>query len=307
MAVATRGRVSPSEDGTGLHVVTNAASGSGAAPDALDEIRAGLPGARITVVERGDELTGAMEQAASSARSLGVLGGDGTVNIAARAAIAAGVPLAVFPGGTLNHFARDLGLDEIAGTIDAVRAGHVVAIDVGEIAGHVFVNNASLGSYSELVDAREALEARIGKWPAMSVALARVLRRSQRHDVCIDGRHQQVWMVFIGNGAYQPAGFAPVDRTDLADGLLDVRIIDASRPWSRTRLVVALLLGQLARSGVYDQHCVPSLAISATDGLPTRLAADGETFDGPAEVAVSKRPIALRVHVPDPASRHQER
>lgn len=298
--VFDRRHVDPRPDGAGLHVVVNAASGSGSAPGVVAELSEALPAAKLTMVEDPRDLEGVFVAAAVTARSLGVVGGDGTVNLAARVALEHDIPLAVFPGGTLNHFARDVGLDTVTGTIDAIRDGHVIAIDVGVIAGRSFLNNASLGSYSELVDAREQLEATLGKWPAMALALVLVLRRGQRHEVEIEGRRRKVWMVFVGNGTYEPAGFAPSDRSDLADGLLDVRIIAADRPFSRARLIAAMMLGTLARSRVYEHRCVESITIRLPDGLASRLAGDGETFDGPPEVVFEKRRAALLVHVAEP-------
>jgi diacylglycerol kinase family enzyme len=297
VAVALRKHVAPLPDGTGLTVVVNELSGSGTAGAVVDEIQTGLPGAEIVACEEGGDLETSLTQAAAWCRSLGIVGGDGSVNTAARIALDAGVPLVVFPGGTLNHFARDLGIGSIGEAMEAVREGQVVAIDVGMIAGRPFLNNASLGSYTDLVDERERLERRLGKWPAMVVALVRVLRRGRRFHVCLDGVDHEVWMVFFGNGLYEPAGFAPSDRPDLVDGLLDIRIVNAAPPFSRLRLVVAMLFGALARSVVYERQSVTTVSVRIHGDEGVRLAADGETFDGEEAFVVSKRPAALLVHV----------
>lgn len=301
VSVGERHRVDPLPDGTGLVVAANASSGSGSAAQMFDAIGERLPGATILRFDPdGDEeLDDLVRRAAAEGVALGVVGGDGTVNLAARAALEAGVPIVVFPGGTLNHFARDLGVDELDDAVDAVRSGDVVAIDVGLIGDRPFLNNASIGSYSELVDERERIESRLGKWPAMLLALIKVLRRGRSFDVTIDGVDRCVWMVFFGNGVYEPAGFAPSTRPDLVDGLLDVRLIDATAPFSRARLVGAVLFGALARSRVYEQRVANRVTICCADDGPSRLAADGETFDGPSDFVVGKRPAALLVHVPD--------
>lgn len=301
VAVGERHRVDPLPDGTGLVVVANAGSGSGSAARMVQEIAERLPGATIRRFDAdgGDDLVDLIHRSADDGVALGVVGGDGTVNLAAHAALAAGVPVVVFPGGTLNHFARDLGVDDLDDAVDAVRAGDVVAIDVGLIDDRPFLNNASIGSYSELVDERERIESRLGKWPAMLVALVRVLRRGRSIDVTIDGVERRVWMVFFGNGVYEPAGFAPSTRPDLVDGLLDVRLVDATAPFSRARLVGAVLFGALARSRVYEQRAANRVTICCAGDGPSRLAADGETFDGPTAFVVGKRPATLLVHVPD--------
>ncbi|MET9607923.1 phosphatase PAP2 family protein [Streptomyces sp. NPDC006512] len=116
-------------DGDGLTVVVNTGSGS-AAEAGLDILRERLPKAELVECASGDLVT-ELAAAASRATVLGVCGGDGTINAAATAALRAGVPLAVFPGGTLNHFALDLGLAGPADTCRAVAAGHAVRVGVG--------------------------------------------------------------------------------------------------------------------------------------------------------------------------------
>jgi diacylglycerol kinase family enzyme len=284
-------------DGEGLTVLVNLAAGSPVGRGAARRLREALPAAEIVEVEEGPDLPAALERAASRARALGVAGGDGSINAAAAVAHRLGKPLLVVPAGTLNHLARDLGLASIDDAAAAFRDGHTVAVDLGTIDGHPFLNTASFGGYSALVDARERLEGRIGKWPALAVALARILRRGSPVQVEIDGRRRSLWMVFVGNCRYQPSGFAPTWRERLDDGELDVRLVDASRPWSRARLVLAVLTGRLGRCGAYEAYSARSLRVRALDG-PLRLARDGETFDGSPEFTVEKEDRPLAVFVP---------
>jgi hypothetical protein len=76
-----------------------------------------------------------------------------------------------------------------------------------------------------------------------------------------------------------------------------VRLVDAHRPFSRTRLVFAVLSGRVGRSRVYDQRAVRSMHIRSLDG-PLRLASDGETFDGPDDIHVAKADRRLVVVTP---------
>jgi undecaprenyl-diphosphatase len=277
--------------------VVNAGAGSASRLD-LDELLAReLPEAEIIEAD-GEQLDAALSRAAE-ASVLGIAGGDGTINAAAETALRAGKPLVVLPAGTLNHFARDLGIDGPDDSVSAIRAGHAIAVDVGMIDGRPFLNTASFGSYSELVDAREALEDRIGKWPALVVAFARVLHRSRPVRVEIDGVARTLWMVFIGNGAYQPKGFVPARRERLDEGVFDVRLVDGAQPWARLRILVAVMTRRLARSPLYDERLASRLEIHSLDG-PLRLARDGETFDGGEHVVVCKASERLAVYVPEP-------
>jgi undecaprenyl-diphosphatase len=291
-------RRTPSPDGAGLTIVVNPRSGPPLKRDVADELREGLPAAKLIELDFERDVVDVMYEAAKGASALGVAGGDGTVNAAAGVALELDLPLLVVPAGTLNHFARDVGLDTVEDAIQAVRAGGLIAADVAEIDGQPFLNTASFGAYVDLVDARQQLEDRIGKWPAVVVALVRVLRRSGPVNVEIDGHRRQIWIAFIGNCRYEPPGFAPSWRDRLDDGILDVRVVEGGHPFARTRLVLAVLTGTLARSRVYKASTTERLVVRSLDG-PLRLARDGETFDGSDEIVVAKCERRLQVFVHD--------
>ncbi|HUP71325.1 MAG TPA: phosphatase PAP2 family protein [Acidimicrobiales bacterium] len=294
-AVFTPTDAEPSLEGGGLVVVVNRAAGQ--SDRTADQLRTELPAAEVVEVEDGAGIDTELEDAAGRALVVGVAGGDGSVNTAAGLAADAGKPLLVVPGGTLNHFASALGIDTVAEAAGALRDGRAGAVDRGLIAGHTFVNTASIGSYCDLVDAREKLERRIGKWPAVAIALWRVLRHSQPVEMEIDGDRRCIWMIFIGNCRYHPAGFAPSWRERLDDGTLDVRIVDGVHPWSRAHLLFSVLTGRLARCRSYEQRFVKKLSIASLEG-PLRLARDGETFDGPQSFIVAKADEPLVVYAP---------
>jgi undecaprenyl-diphosphatase len=288
----------PSADGSGLTIVVNPDSGNGDSP--ADALRKALPQAVVKEVEivDGDEIRKAFDDAiGSGAIALGVCGGDGTINTAAQIALDAQKALVVFPGGTFNHFTGALGIETIEEAVEAVRSGEAVGVDVATIDGRVFLNTASFGSYTELVDARERLERRYGKWPAVVIALLRVLRTGAPVDVEIDGHREKVWMAFIGNCRYHPSGFAPSWRERLDDELLDLRYVSAAEPYARTRLILAVLTGRLGRSKIYRQSCPQRLEIKSLEG-PLRLARDGETFEGSDDIVVEKLDKRLAVYVP---------
>jgi diacylglycerol kinase family enzyme/membrane-associated phospholipid phosphatase len=282
-------------DGAGLAVVLNSAAGPARTDDPIQALRAQLPRASFTVLDDGAELLEALEVAAKD-DVIGIIGGDGSVNAAASVALRTGKPLAVFPGGTLNHFARDIGLERHDDTVDAIRSASLAVVDVGLIDGKPFLNTASFGSYAALVDMRERYEERLGKWPAMALALVRILRRAEPVDVTINGTRRSIWLIFIGNGQYGPPGLAPSWRERLDDGLLDVRYVEDTGPYTRLRLITALLTGQLARTNTYTCELVRSIEVESHSG-PLRLACDGETYDGPAVFTVEKSGTRLPTYV----------
>ncbi|MFG2429696.1 bifunctional phosphatase PAP2/diacylglycerol kinase family protein [Streptomyces sp. NPDC048590] len=290
--------------GKDLVVVVNRESGSATAAAGL--IRDVLPLAE-TVECAPDDLRGCMEKAAREGKALGVCGGDGTVNMAAAVAATHGRPLAVFPGGTLNHFAYDLGIETVHDTAAALTSGDAVRVDVGRFrpgpngpdgAPGYFLNAFSLGVYPELVRTREHWSPRIGGWPAGVLAAFEALRGSRPLTAELQGRRRPLWLLFVGNGMFRRVGPAPGRRHNLADGLLDVRVVHGGRT-PGLRLLAAAIAGPLTRSPVHAAVRRRKVRIAGlAPGTP--YAFDGEVAHSGTELLIDKLPEALTVYCPMP-------
>jgi undecaprenyl-diphosphatase len=280
-------------------VVVNRASGSAELAELVSDA---LPRAEV-VRCAPDEVADALEKAAGRCRALGVVGGDGTVNRAAVAAVRHEVPLAVFPGGTLNHFAYDLGIESLHDTCRALAEGEAVRVDLGRFtpgpdgAAHgYFLNTFSLGVYPDLVRVRERWASRVGGWPAGVLAALETLRRGHRLEAEFEGTRRSLWLLFAGNNIYQRMGPTPGHRHDLADGLLDVRIVHGGR-LPGPRLLAAALAGPLSRSPVHAAERMRRVRIGGlAEG--TSLAYDGEVRAAPRELVLDKAVEALTVYRP---------
>ncbi|HEY6423285.1 MAG TPA: phosphatase PAP2 family protein [Pseudonocardiaceae bacterium] len=291
--------------GAGLVLVTNERSGD-PGHDLADDVAEALPAATVLRAAEGVDLHDQLEAALSAgdkAVALGVAGGDGTVAAAATVASRHGLPLVVVPAGTLNHFARDVGVYDLQEAVDATQAGEAVAVNLGVVEIHsegrapylrYFLNTASLGGYSDLVRLREKWEGRWGKWPAFAAALVVSLRHARPLRVKLDGQEQQLWILFVGNGPYHPRGMVPAWRPRLDSGLLDIRYVRADRRFSRARAIIALALGALRHTRTYVQREAASLDVELIDA-PARLAADGEVLDEACRftLRVAEQPIAV--------------
>jgi undecaprenyl-diphosphatase len=287
-------------DGSWLRVVLN--TGAGTASDHLEQaIRDAFPAAEIRRVGDEEDLTDVLEQAVKGAVVLGAAGGDGTISAAADVELAHDLPLLVIPAGTLNHFARALGIDTVADALDAARAGTGRIVDIAgvEVPGgprRAFVNNSSIGGYPEMVALRERLEDRLGKWPAAAVALAVVLARATPTAVTIDGRRRNLWLLFAGNCCYTEHGPGPISRRRLDDGTLDIRLLDADRRWSRIRLVAAIAARRLDHCRTLEKYAVPRLRVQAVEET-VAIARDGEA-DDPVAAFDWVKAGRLRVYAP---------
>lgn len=288
----------PRPDGAGVVLVINPASGSGTGARVVDEVREALPQAEIVELGEGDDLKEVLGDVAGRAEVLAVGGGDGTVACAAGIAISSGVPLAVFPGGTFNHFARDIGCDSVARTVEAIRRGTVSCVDLVCLnEDQTVINTASIGAYPQFVRTREKLEHKIGKPMASLYAMFHTLRRGEPVRIEFDNESLQTSLFFLGNSTYLPSGFAPSQRHQMDDGLLDVRILETGRRLSRLRILTALMLGRLERSPLYHEMRVPEFSFTAVDG-PTVLAYDGEIGTECRKASFSVRYRALPVFRP---------
>jgi undecaprenyl-diphosphatase len=284
-------------DGEGLVVVANTSAGTA---DRVRALHDALPLAEVVECDPSD-VPAELEKAAAHARVLGVCGGDGTVNTAAEVALRHGLPLAVVPGGTLNHFAYDLGVEDVRTLGRAVRDGEAVRVDVGRFTcgdrQGVFLNTCSLGVYPELVRERDRWSHRIGDWPAGVLAALRVLR-ADRHplEAEVGGRARPLWLLFAGNGTYHRMGLTPGRRVDLADGRLDVRVVHGGRR-PALRLLAAAFAGPLTRSPAHAAVQVGRLHLRGV-APGTLLAYDGEVTEVQGEVTLEKLPEALTVYRP---------
>jgi undecaprenyl-diphosphatase len=114
--------------------------------------------------------------------------------------------------------------------------------------------------------------------------------------ITLNGHERQVWMLFVGAGAYEPKGFGAARRPSMASGLLDVRYLRADLPYSRARFLLATLTGTLHASHVYRHGEVPSVEVVLVDAH-RRVALDGEVGPLGRRFAFRIRENALPVYV----------
>ncbi|MDL9944371.1 diacylglycerol kinase family protein [Gordonia sp. ABSL11-1] len=290
----------PRPRGAGVVLVVNPASGSGTGARVLDEVRSSLPDTEIVEVGDGDDIETHLQDAAASAEVLAVAGGDGTVATAARIAMDADLPLAVFAGGTYNHFARDLSVPTVSATVAALAEGTVRRVDVAVLNDEtVILNTASIGAYPHFVRTRTKLQHKLSRPVATAVAMTSTLRRTKPVRIRVDGRVIETSLFLLGNSLYRPSGFAPSRRIRIDDGLLDVRILEVGHRFALARLLGSLATGRLERSPLYHEMQVPRFSFSAVDD-PVVVAHDGEIGETYREATFRVAYRALSVCAPSP-------
>ena len=225
---------------------------------------------------------------------LGVAGGDGTQALVAQVAAERGVPLLVISAGTRNHFALDLGLDrqDPSRCLDALSDGVEARIDLGEVNGRPFVNNASFGAYAEIV---ESPAYRDDERRTTLDALPDLLSRRRGAHLVADAGGlvlDQPQALLVSNNPYEAADLAGMGRRARLDrgvlGVIAIRV-DSARQ-------AAGLLGRAHQHGLRRAEAREVLVTADVDAVPVGI--DGETVRLSSPARSTVRPGALRVRLP---------
>lgn len=261
----------------------------------------------------GPELTDAVG-AADSPRVI-VGGGDGTAAAAAAVLVGGPVELGLLPLGTLNHLARDLGIPRDLNEAATLAAhGDARTIDLGEVNGQVFVNNASIGLYPAMVRRRDAYRERKGwpKWfasiPAAWQAWAHFRRRRLSLDIGDGPRLLATSILFVGNNRYS------LERGEIGcREMLDEGRLSVFAPAAPGRFAL-LWFALRAATGRADHNAdfvafgeVEALTVHSPGAAEVEVALDGEVRTLAFPLRFRIRPGALRVVAPPSAKGPAER
>jgi diacylglycerol kinase family enzyme len=293
-------------------VVLNPGSGEHEAGEVRDAIAGVLrqAGRSVEFFElRPGEVASQCQRAARRAKEAGgalvAVGGDGTLNAAAQAAMASDCPMGVIAQGTFNFFARDHGLPQ-----DAAEGARVLLdaapqpVQVGLLNERVFLVNASIGLYPQLLEDRETFKQRLGRhrWVAMLSGLKTLLRwrRMLAIEVEMDGRIERMHTptLFVGNNALQldSVGVPAALVRKLRDGPRLVGLLAQPHGrWFKLRLMLRGLLGHLGASPEIDGFSFASLTVAPLGHRKLKVATDGEALvmQPPLRFCVAPRPLML--------------
>ena len=236
-------------------------------------------------------------------------GGDGTVSAAAGALAGSGTALGILPLGTLNHFARDIGIPlDLGQAALAIAQGREQRVDVAELRApgdppQVFVNNSAIGLYPLMVLDRDAQQRTLGrsKWLAMTVAALRTFIRfkHQRLALTVNDRKARIEtpLLFVGNNDYRLELPGAGTRESLSDGQLCVMVL---RKGSRLGLFATIARALMGRARADDMIKLDSVETLRVDSHKSRftVSLDGETrhVSTPLDYCIRKQ--ALTVMVP---------
>jgi diacylglycerol kinase family enzyme len=286
-----------SAPGPPLVVVFNVGAGHGQADEVRATLQAGCSeaGRPLLLLEVQDprQLGAIAHQAVAQAKPCGSIvvaaGGDGTINVVAQAVLGSGCAFGVLPQGTFNYFSRTHGIPaDTAEALKVLLAGHSQPAQVGFVGDRVFLVNASLGLYPQLLEDREGWKRQLGRsrLVAFGAGLATLLRghRSLRLRVESHGRERELRTptLFVGNNALQLQQLGLPDAEAAGTGCLAAI---ALRPVGLVKMLGLLWRGAFGRLGEADELIQvatrqltvrPSRRLGTLGSRRIKVATDGE-------------------------------
>ncbi len=240
------------------------------------------------------------DAAAAGHRRVAVAGGDGTIATAAAAAAEHGLELAVLPGGTLNHFARDLGLPlgDLPACLAVAAEGRAEPADLGTVNGRPFLNTSAVGAYVTFVRTRERIERWAGYRVASALAAARVwfglsafavvVREGERAG---DAAHLAGSpLVFVGVGERDLTRAGRGARAPGGRSALHVVVVRA-----RTRGRALALALRAAAQGLEALAATDAVDVLLVDACAVRLRRARARVAVDGELVVLRAPLSYRV------------
>ena len=313
---------SPSDASLGsapLHIICNAGSGSGDAREAKQQIEQVLVSARrqheFIMIDDPSRLPDIARRAAEAAvhddGAVVVAGGDGTINAVAQAVLPTGRPFGIVPQGTFNYSPRAHGIPlDTTAAARALLTARLKPVQVGLLNQRVFLVNASLGLYPELLQDREEYKREHGRTRSVAMwAGLRTLTREHRPlrvELELDTGREVLHTpsIFIGNNPLQLEQVGLPEAADVQRHRLAAVIV---KPVGKMRLISLALRGMLGQLGEAESVRNFSFFTMTVDPLGAagrrtmKVAVDGEIFWSQPPLRFSVAPQPLMLMVPDEA------
>ncbi len=249
----------------------------------------------------GAQIVEALEAAADDADVIIVGGGDGTVSAAAGVAWRSKCVLGVIPAGTMNLFARSLGLPlDIHEAATALAQMNIGDSDIADMDGQAFVHQFSVGLHPRVVEKRNEIEfhSRIGKIVASTRAAIGVFFHPTwfRAELTIDGRRVRrgrFSVITVTNNPYGEGHMPYADK--LTTGHLGVYWSRPLTTFGSMRLTKDLLLGSWKHNQDFKEAAGDTVKVRFSGKLHHVMASlDGELMSPNDPTVITIHPGGLR-------------
>jgi diacylglycerol kinase family enzyme len=290
------------------HVIMNRDSGADNKTALTREIETAFTAhgwrAEFVLVGRRDLHSRTRQTVAQAPGTIVVAGGDGTINAVASACVKANRPLGIVPAGTFNYVARNLEVPtEVSQAVSVIVNGRVCHVDIGEINGRIFLNNAGFGLYAQMLERRERDKRRFGRRRVVAfLSGIRCLLSSHplyAVELVADGQTERrlATTLFFGCNALQLEHFNVAAAECLRHQKLAILSLKLRSRWEITVAACAALIGRLDEVDTTDAFCASTVRVQ-TWRRALKVVIDGEIVLLRPPLDVMLRPGALQVFAP---------
>jgi diacylglycerol kinase family enzyme len=253
------------------------------------------------VLHPGDDLRQLAEDAvAGGADLLGMAGGDGSQALVASVASRHGIPFVVVPAGTRNHFALDLGLDrdDVPAALEAYQDGVDTVVDLAEVNGRVFVNNASMGVYARIVQSADYRDAKMQTAAAMLPDLLGPTAKSLdlRFRLPSGEEAKTAQLLLVSNNPYQLAHLRGGGMRERLDGgVLGIAFVRVDTAAEAEKLAALEAVGRARQFASWNDWTATEFEVRSA--VPVEIGVDGEalTLQPPLHFVIRPRALILRL------------
>jgi len=155
-------------------------------------------------------------------------GGDGTLNAVVQGLAGSHTALGVLPAGTMNVFARELGLpfNSLKKSLQVLEEGFIKEVDLFEANGHAFVQMAGIGFDAQVIEETPLEQKKIFGPMAYVMAAMKVLgdKPPKMRIVCDDGSVEEGVCALVGNGSLYGGQVKLFRKADHSDEMLDMLV-----------------------------------------------------------------------------------
>jgi len=228
-------------------------------------------------------------------------GGDGTLNAVVQGLSGSQTALGILPTGTMNVFARELGIpaNSLERAMQVLEERHIIEVDLFEANTLPFIQMAGVGFDAQVIEETPfELKKKLGPL-AYLVSAMKVLgdQPPKMTVVLADGQTTEGVCVLVGNGTLYGGQFRLFGKADNRDELLDVVVFkEAGYFLVRDSLMGLASGGFSADGGTVEYFQTKALTVRCDREVPLEL--DGDACGRFQEVNFCHNPTKLEVVAP---------
>lgn len=224
-----------------------------------------------------EDLSETIKECIKTHKILLVGGGDGTIRTAAHHCAHTSIILGVLPLGTLNHFAKEIGLprdvDELVTCLQKKQTGK---IDLAKVNDLIFINNSSIGFYPKFADKRNQYSKYYNKWLSYIPGFIEGLKKHKSFSLIIKSKELNLSLhtsfLMLSNNVYSYEFPIAIKRESFQNALLGLYYFKQGKI-----RIFKLIKGLFSSKGIFEiSHSKYPIEVHFPNEREVTISLDGE-------------------------------